>query len=296
MTNVSSTPPVCSYEGSDYQETFWDSGLREYEDASEELALKKLLPKQGKLMLELGAGAGRNTPRFSAYQRIVLVDYSRTQLEQAFKRLGGSQKYTYVAADIYKLPFVSGLFDGATMIRTLHHMAEPLLALQSIRRTLEHGATFILEFANKRNTKSVLRWLLGKQDWNPFNREPVEFVELNFDFHPLAIRDWLRKTEFRIDKQLSVSHFRIDILKKHIPLKLLVSLESTLQWTGAFCQYTPSVFTKAEMNGESPQVPPEEFFSCPICGHSLPDEQQSLICGGCGRIWEFREGIYDFRI
>ena len=35
-----------------------------------------------------GAGAGRNTHRYAGYKKIVLVDYSRTQLEQAQKRLG----------------------------------------------------------------------------------------------------------------------------------------------------------------------------------------------------------------
>ncbi|HUV26402.1 MAG TPA: class I SAM-dependent methyltransferase, partial [Anaerolineales bacterium] len=76
-------PPLCDYEGSDYQSSFWDSGGREYEDQVEALALHRLLPKSGQLMLEIGAGAGRNTPRYQAYQRVVLVDYSATQLQQA---------------------------------------------------------------------------------------------------------------------------------------------------------------------------------------------------------------------
>ncbi|MFH2039023.1 MAG: class I SAM-dependent methyltransferase, partial [Chloroflexota bacterium] len=111
-------PPVCDYEGSDYQASFWGDGLREYEDRAEAIALKRLLPKSGQLLLELGAGAGRNTPRYTGFERIVLLDYSRTQLQQAQSRLGRSPKYTYVAADIYRLPFVDGLFDTATMIRT----------------------------------------------------------------------------------------------------------------------------------------------------------------------------------
>jgi ubiquinone/menaquinone biosynthesis C-methylase UbiE len=123
------TPPVCNYEGSDYQASFWDKGGREYEDRTEAIALKRLLPRSGRLLLELGAGAGRNTPRYLGFDRIVLLDYSRTQLEQAQQRLGTSDKYIYVAADVYRLPFVDGLFDAATMIRTLHHMADAPKAL-----------------------------------------------------------------------------------------------------------------------------------------------------------------------
>ena len=162
------TPRVCSYEGSDYQTSFWETGARRYEDAVEAIALKRLLREPGRLMLELGAGAGRNTPRYADWQGVVLVDYSRTQLLQARERLGESPRFVYVAADIYQLPFVPGLFDGATMIRTLHHMADPKLALQNVRGVLAENAVFILEFANKRNLKAIARWLAGKQEWNPF--------------------------------------------------------------------------------------------------------------------------------
>src|SRR5512136_450933 len=81
-------PPVCDYEGSDYQTRFWERGGREYEDRCESIALKHLLPKHGKLLLELGAGAGRNTLRYKDFDRIVLLDYSRSQLKQAQKLLG----------------------------------------------------------------------------------------------------------------------------------------------------------------------------------------------------------------
>src|SRR5215208_1973516 len=137
-----STPPVCNYEGSDYQTSFWDQGGREYEDRTEAIALKRLLPKSGRLLLELGAGAGRNTPRYVGFARIVLLDYSRTQLEQAQGRLGTSDKYIYVAADVYRLPFVAGLFDAATMIRVLHHMADAPKALRQVKAVLGAGGVF----------------------------------------------------------------------------------------------------------------------------------------------------------
>src|SRR3972149_3751647 len=71
------TPPVCNYEDSDYQTSFWDEGGREYEDRTEAIALKRLLPKSGRLLLELGAGAGRNTTRYPDFERIILLDYAR---------------------------------------------------------------------------------------------------------------------------------------------------------------------------------------------------------------------------
>src|SRR5215208_3274741 len=243
------TPPVCDYEGSDYQTSFWEKGGREYEDRTEAIALKRLLPGSGRLLLELGAGAGRNTPRYLGFDRIVLLDYSRTQLEQAQERLGKSDKYIYVAADAYRLPFVDGLFDVATMIRTLHHMADAPKALAQVKNVMASGGVFVLEFANKLNIKAILRYLLGRQTWNPFSLEPVEFVKLNFDFHPKAVRNWLRDLGFIIEKTLTLSHFRVGFLKRIVPTAILVSLDSLAQWTGAWWQLSPSVFMRAKVVG-----------------------------------------------
>lgn len=289
------TPPICNYEGSDYQHSFWDEGDRAYEDAAEAIALKRLLPDGGDLLLELGAGAGRNTPRYKNFNQVVLLDYSRTQLEQAQARLGNGN-YVFVAADVYRLPFVSGLFDAATMIRTLHHMADPELALSQIVRVLITQGIFILEFANKRNLKAILRFLLGRQAWNPFTEKPVEFAELNFDFHPKAVRRYLCGVGFRIERQLTVSHFRLGVLKKIFPTKLLVGFDSLLQWTGSFLQVSPSVFTRARKIKPTLKAAVEGFFQCPVCGTALGAEKQNLHCEGCDRVWEYREGIYDFRV
>ncbi|MBN2386051.1 MAG: class I SAM-dependent methyltransferase [Anaerolineales bacterium] len=290
------SPPVCSYEGSDYQTSFWEQGGREYEDRCEEIALRHLLPAGGNLLLELGAGAGRNTPRYDGFERIVLVDFSHTQLEQAQARLGSTARYVYVAADIYRLPFVEGLFDAATMIRTLHHMADAPAALRQVRAALQPGAAFILEYANKRNLKAILRYCLRRQDWNPFALEPVEFAALNFDFHPRAVRAWLTEASFEVQKVRTVSHFRLGLLKRLVPPGLLAGLDALFQPTGALCQLAPSVFVQAQAAGSSPFASPGALFRCLECGHAALDmRRDQLVCPVCGSRWAFQGGIYDFR-
>ncbi len=289
-------PPVCDYEGSDYQTSFWDQGGREYEDQVEAIALSRLLPPSGDLLLEIGAGAGRNTPRYQGFKQVVLLDYSRTQLQQARQRLGSDRGYIYVAADAYRLPFVPGLFDAATMIRTLHHMADAPQVLHQVRQVLKPGATFILEYANKLNLKAMLRYALGRQTWSPYSLEPVEFVDLNFDFHPRAIRKWLAENDFQLQRQLTVSHFRINLLKRLVPLRILVRLDSLAQLSGDWWQLTPSVFTKALAVGNSPSASHGSFFRCPECGHSpLEESSGRLVCSDCSRAWPLSDGIYDFR-
>ena len=290
------TPPVCDYEGSDYQTQFWEQSHRDYEDQVEALALRRLLPDEGNLLLEVGAGAGRNTLRYQGYRQIVLLDYSLTQLQQAQARLGREDRYVYVAANVYQLPFVRGLFDGATMIRTLHHMADAPAALQEIRRVLQPNSPFLLEFANKQNLKAIFRYWLNRQDWSPFTPESVEFVELNFDFHPKTIRKWLREADFEIQRQLTVSHFRLKILKRLIPTSVLVFLDSMAQHTGNWWQLSPSVFTRSITIGESPLARPGEFFLCPKCGNKdLIEKMESLVCSSCSHTWKIQDGIYDFR-
>jgi ubiquinone/menaquinone biosynthesis C-methylase UbiE len=301
------TPPICDYEGSDYQASFWDKGGRAYEDRTEAIALRRLLPKSGRLLLELGAGAGRNTRRYRGFERIVLLDFSRTQLEQAQQRLGRSDKYVYVAADVYRLPFVAGLFDAATMIRVLHHMADAPRALGQVRDVLGSNGVFILEYANKLNLKAILRYGLGRQTWSPFTPEPVEFVKLNFDFHPKSIRSLLEQLSFQIEKTLTLSHFRVGLLKRMLPTGLLVFLDSLFQWTGAWWQLSPSVFVRAVKRDARPEasrrgIPQHRqdeigsYFKCPHCGHSpLIDKTEYLECSGCGNKWEVKDGIYDFR-
>lgn len=297
MTN---TPPVCNYEGSDYQQSFWEQGGREYEDRAEAIALKRMLPQSGKLMLELGAGAGRNTPRYGGFERIVLLDYSTTQLIQAQERLGTEPKYIYVAADIYRLPFRDRQFDAATMIRALHHMADAPKALRQIRNVMRPNSVFILEFANKQNFKSILRYLTGRQKWNPFTLEPVEFVKLNFDFHPKAIRKWLGELGFSIEKTLTVSHFRLGLLKRIVPARLLAALDGIFQPMGRFFQFTPSVFVKSSLknDGQDDEFPlnVDDFFKCPDCdGEKLEKKDGHLHCPVCESNWAVRDGIYDFR-
>jgi ubiquinone/menaquinone biosynthesis C-methylase UbiE len=307
---TSDHPPICNYENSDYQTAFWEHGGRAYEDQVEDAALRRLLPTSGKLLLEVGAGAGRNTPRYH-FERIILLDYSRTQLQQAQARLGRGDRYCFVAADAYRLPFVPDLFDAVTCIRTLHHMADAPRVLRQVRQVIQVGGIFILEFANKQNLKAILRYLLRRQHWNPFTLEAVEFAPLNFDFHPKAIRSWLKESNFIVEQQLAVSHFRLEWIKRWLPLKLLVWLDTLMQPTGNSWQFTPSVFIRARAAGQNAILPPQDgalphekigqhalssYFRCPACTHFPLDEaENALLCPACGRQWPIWDRIYDFR-
>jgi SAM-dependent methyltransferase len=292
--------PICDYEGSAYRTEFWGQG-REYEDAVERVALRALLPPTGRRLVEIGGGYGRLVELYNGYDQVVLFDYALSQLRQAQDLWGhadpsGRPRYVYVAGDFYKLPFAPGLFDAVTMVRTIHHAADAPAVLRSIAHILAPGGAFVLEFANKRNLKAILRYLVRQQDWSPFDREPVEFVKLNFDFHPAWMWERLSQVGLQVRKLRTVSHFRVGLLKRIVPTGLLVALDRLLQPTGALWQLTPSVLARCAASTDRPTVPPGAFFRCTVCGSTmLVDEGEALSCTDCGARFAVREGIYDFK-
>jgi ubiquinone/menaquinone biosynthesis C-methylase UbiE len=291
--------PVCDYEGSRYSTEFWTQA-RTYEDAVERIALKALLPSTGRNLVEIGAGFGRMADLYKGYDTVVLLDYAETQLAQAVERLGGDNRvtkprYVFVQANFYHLPFVTGCFDAVTMIRTLHHAADVPAVLKGVSEILGPKGAFVLEFANKQNLKAIARYLLRRQAWSPFDRAPVEFVDLNFDFHPRWIWEQLKQVGLRREVIRTVSHYRMDFLKRRAPTPLLVRLDALAQPTGPLWQLSPSVFVRARAGTGRPAPSAELFFRCPACGTPLGAPPQAAFLCACGRVWKKKGQIYDFR-
>lgn len=287
-------PKICDYEGSNYRTEFWENKDRDYEDRVERIALRRLLPQRGQRLLELGAGFGRLTNEYYTFKQVILVDYSLSQLQYAQEKLGRSDRFVYVAADVYKLPFRSGVFDAATMIRVIHHMADAPAVLAQVRRALATNGTFILEHANKQNFKAMLRYAMKKQDWNPYDASPVEFVELNFDFHPEYILREMKKAGFDVQRRLPVSFFRIGAIKQALPTNLLVGMDSLMQYSGLL--YTPSIFVQSKAVGmQENNLETDTIFACPETGGDLIEEGDVLTSQATGTRWAIRDGIYDFK-
>jgi ubiquinone/menaquinone biosynthesis C-methylase UbiE len=309
------SPRICDYEGSDYRTRFWENANRDYEDLAERIAMRRLLPDPGagaRRLLEIGTGFGRLVDLYRGYAHVILLDYSKSLLREARQRWGDvdaetGTRYTYVAADIYRLPLRDCLVDTTCMVRVMHHMADVPGALRQVERVIRPGGVFVLEFASKLHLKSLARWLLRRQDWSPLDPEPVEFVELNFDFHPRWMRARLREAGFAVERTRAVSTLRVPLLKRLVPAPLLATADGALQWTGSLCACAPSIFVRARTTssdagpgaGPSPQeisLDPAALFCCPACeGGSLRRKEDRLLCLSCGARWAIDDGIYDFK-
>ena len=169
--------------------------------------------------------------------------------------------------------------------------------MKEIRSVLAPQSTFVLEFANKRNWKSILRYLLGRQSWNPFSPEPVEFVKLNFDFHPHTMRRWLAEAGFTVERQRTVSHYRLSLLKRLIPPSILATVDGWVQPTGNWLQFTPSIFVQCTARGSEAKQDIQdvrEIFRCPVCKGEFDPDSDRFICQA-GHRWAMRDGVYDFK-
>ena len=286
-------PPICDYEGSDYRTAFWEGRGREYEDLAERQALRKLLPPSGRRILDIGAGFGRLADLYGEYGHVVLVDYSVSQLQYARNRLG-DEGYTYIAADLYRLPLARNAVDTTVMVRVLHHLVDVPRALTQIERATVGGGAFVLEFANKRHLLNIIRWVSGS-DMNPFDPEPYAFAELHYDFHPTWVRQRLQEAGFAPAKQRAVSMFRVAALKRLIPAAALARADAALQAVAAPLAITPSQFVRSRV-AKAPAPLAEEILACPACAYQpLEIRDAEVRCPGCHTRWRIDGGVFVFK-
>lgn len=294
---MSEGPRICDYGDSTYRQDFWEGQGRDYEDVVERQVLARLLPERGQRLLEIGAGFGRISSAYSMYDQVVLLDYSLEQLIYARKQMA-DKRFSFVAADAYRLPFCSGAFDGATMIRVIHHMEDVSAVLAQVRACLCSGGKFILEYANKRHLKSILRYFVGRNAWNPFSMEPVEFVDLNFNFHPDYMGAKIAQSGFDTLHVVPVSWLRLGILKRTLPMTVLSGIDNLLQRTG--WRLAPSVFLDLQLGNGSDDNPRAEsgnlldILRCPHSRSVLKREDDTLVSEN-GVRWGIVDGVYDFR-
>jgi ubiquinone/menaquinone biosynthesis C-methylase UbiE len=245
----SSTREIAAYDDLRYRDVFW--AARVYEDSCDRIALRALLPPTGGRLIEVGAGFGRLANEYAGYGEVVLLDSSEVHVAAARETLAGDDRFSVVLGDAYALPFPDGHFDAAVCVRVLHHFEDPGPALAEIGRVVRPGGVLVLEFANKRNLKSIARYALRRQAWSPFEPGPVAYKALHFDHAPVSVRRWLRGAGFSVVRLRAASLLRIPGLSRRLPVTALSWLEARLQAPLGAVTPGPSVFVLARRSGES---------------------------------------------
>ncbi|MFH1566074.1 MAG: class I SAM-dependent methyltransferase [bacterium] len=224
--------------------SYWDK--RSYEHNAEVIALKKLLPKRGKFFIDIGGGFGRLLPIYKdRFEKITIVDASNKILEQA-KKQAESLRVTDITFKVSRLPFVNEVFsqfDCVLMVRVSHHLADLDSAISSLSKLMMKDGVFVFEFANKMHFLNVVKNLI-KFNFNFFSKDPYKLKTFTL-WHPEYVRKILDKNGFRVEEKLSVSNFRNSLIKKFIPERILLILESFFQKPFAYINFGPSIFIRA---------------------------------------------------
>lgn len=239
----------------DYQE-YWQG--REYENQSEILALNKLLHKlpHKRNLLDIGGGFGRLTPIYAPiFRKCLLVDPSQKLLSEADELCKKYKNFTVKKAFIEKLPFKDHFFDAVISVRTFHHLQDPNQAIKEISRITRPGGFFVIEFANKNRFINILRSVIRGNFNFLIEIKPVDIsLKRNsapfLSYHPSQIKTLLLTNGFNIEKVLSVGNFRSNFLKKIIPLKVLLFLDSLIFFLNIrfslLNYFGPSIFILAQ--------------------------------------------------
>ncbi|HEY9672105.1 MAG TPA: class I SAM-dependent methyltransferase [Waterburya sp.] len=103
--------------------------------------LKHMGNIQGKLLLDLGCGAGENSVYFAQKgARCVAADYSPGMVEVALKLAAtNGVKIKGCTANAMALDFPDNTFDLVYASNLLHHIPDPKLALKEMHRVLKPG-------------------------------------------------------------------------------------------------------------------------------------------------------------
>ncbi|MEE8522927.1 MAG: metalloregulator ArsR/SmtB family transcription factor [Thermoanaerobaculia bacterium] len=94
---------------------------------------------------DLGCGTGRISEALAPFvARVVAVDGSATMLEAARERLARFDNVDLRESELERLPIADQRLDAATLVLALHHLPEPVAALNEARRVLKPGGRLLV--------------------------------------------------------------------------------------------------------------------------------------------------------
>lgn len=227
---------------------YWDG--RDYEDAAERMALKRMLHgKRFRHAVDIGGGYGRLCIFLEKYaDKVTLAEPSQQQLDIAEDFLKKHPRIDKKLMQVESLPFADGSVDLFTMIRVMHHLPDPKVPFSELARAMSDDGILILEMANYTHFRNKLKHAMkGKK----LPVEPVDIRsaanrkegEIPFVNHnPHTVIKQLAHAGLKVEDTLSVSNLRSPALKKVIPKGVMVAVERLLQKPLASTHFGPSIF------------------------------------------------------
>jgi ubiquinone/menaquinone biosynthesis C-methylase UbiE len=227
---------------------YWDE--RQYEHASEEVAIRRLLRgRRFKNAVDIGGGYGRLCLLLEKFaDKVTLAEPSQQQLDIAADFLKGHPEISRKLMQADDLQFKDGSIDLLTMIRVMHHLPDPTTEFSEISRVLSNSGYAIIEVANYAHIRNRLKHIVkGK-------RLPVKPIDIRSEqnrrddqisfvnHNPNTVIRQLQHANLKVVATLSVSNLRSTRLKKMLPKGVMLSAEKALQRPLASMYFGPSIF------------------------------------------------------
>ncbi len=97
-------------------------------------------------LLEVGVGTGKNIPLYPQGIVVTAIDISQKMLARARHKVERLQinEVQLMTADVQRLPFPTSTFDQALATFTFCSVAEPVMGLKELARTVRPGGSIIL--------------------------------------------------------------------------------------------------------------------------------------------------------
>lgn len=308
-------PDISEYDKLDYDySTYWTH--RVYENLSEKNILNKVFSeKRGTWFLDIGGSYGRLASTYAQqYKKPIIIDYSlKTLIKNKEIIKSRYSNIELIAANAYKMPFKESVFDGALMVRVLHHIEKPEKYFKEVKRILKNDATYVQEFANKVHIKAKVREFL-KLNKDFFNKNPyrqpiganLEGSEkkqggIFLNYHPGHIRVLLNNSGFKVKRRFGCSFLRSPFIKKIIGQDIMLFIEKIMQNTLSWSNIPPSIIFETILEKKTLSKTEfdniEDILVCPSCKTELSfDGQELALCENCSSKFFKKEGIWDFRV
>ncbi|HEY5442591.1 MAG TPA: class I SAM-dependent methyltransferase [Candidatus Saccharimonadales bacterium] len=227
---------------------YWEG--REYEQAAEEVAIRKLLKgKHFARAVDVGGGYGRLCVLLEGYaDKVTLAEPSQQQLDIAADFLKGHKEIDRRLMQADDLKFKDGSMDLLTMIRVMHHLPDPTAEFKEINRVLADDGCAIIEVANYLHIRNRLKHF-GRHERMPIKPVDIRSAENRRDdeipfvnHNPYTVIRQLEHAGLRVEATLSVSNLRSVRLKKMVPRGAMIGAERILQRPLANIYFGPSIF------------------------------------------------------
>lgn len=306
---------VTDYDFFEYDyANYWSN--RRYENEAEKILLSKIFgSKNGNWFLDIGGSYGRLSSTYcKKYTNPIILDYSLQTLVKNKDIL--KTKYPniqLIAANAYKLPFKDNTFDGALMVRVLHHIEKPSTYLEELHRVMNRNSFYIQEFANKVHLISTLKAFI-RLDFKFFSKEPYQQPTkgnfegtksgeeaIFFNYHPKYVKELLTKCGFTVVKKHGCSYIRSAFLKKIFGEELMILKERILQPLLSWSNIPPSVVFESIIKKDIKEnvahtFELEDILACPKCKGTLSITNNEARCKKCSLTFVKESDIWDFRI